>query len=124
MIDEAVTEERLEELQELRKWLRRMELARAVMIDGSSMPPPSVLVDAHGVPVGVAALTATVGRLEQELDDVRNSLANLGAALEHAQHMAATYAAETETLKIQVSALRAWVKQSEGAPGWWSGAAG
>ena len=37
MIDEAVTEERLEELQELRKWLRRMELARAVMIDGSSI---------------------------------------------------------------------------------------
>ena len=115
MIDEAVTEERLEELQELRKWLRRMELARAVMIDSSSMPPPSVLVDAHGVPVGVAALTATVARLEQELDDVRNSLANLGAAFEHAQHMVATYAAETETLKVQVSALRAWVKQSEGA---------
>ena len=91
MIDEAVTEERLEELQELRK------------------------VDAHGVPVGVAALTATVARLEQELDDVRNSLANLGAAFEHAQHMVATYAAETETLKVQVSALRAWVKQSEGA---------
>ena len=65
--------------------------------------------------LAVAALTDTVARLEQELDDVRNSLANLGAAFEHAQHMAATYAAETETLKVQVSALRAWVKQSEGA---------